>query len=348
MFGILSAIEANGTIKDWSRLYYFCQKQAIVGLAFGEIEGRWNEKKEKIPEELLYQWIGDTEQIKLENQLLNREVESLAELLDKEKVKYAVVKGQVAATYYQRPELRCSGDVDFYCPSEDFLRAKELIEKEWGLSVEKGKSPYHYHFDRNGVTFEMHFLLYRTYYRRREKYWKELLDNSLGHRVKIGNANVATLQPTVHVLYVFLHLYNHLIQKGVGLKQFYDLGMMLNDNVDKTELRNHLKVLGVARAFNACEYVLTDYIGVSSEYMPYKMGGLDRLYGRKILKEVLGGGNMGSHNNHFWNGCGHLLEAICVKTVHFITYFWLSPKYHVGWMINRIGVLMSKIKERDE
>ena len=344
MFNVLSAFEASGTTKGWSKIYDFCQKQAIIGLAFDEIDRRWNERKEKIPEELLYRWIVDTEQIKQQNQLINNEVESLAKLFDKEGVNYAVVKGQVVAAYYKRPELRCPGDVDFYCPSEDILRARELVEKEWGIFLKKGESSYHYHFDRNGVTFEMHFLLYRTYHRQREKYWKELLDNSLGYKVKIGNSDVATLQPTVHVLYVFLHLYNHLIQKGVGLKQFYDLAIMLISNVNKTELGNHLKVLGVGRAFNACEYVLTDYIGVPFEYMPYKLGRLDRWYGRRILKEVLDGGNMGCYSKHIWNDCGHLLKAMCVKTVHFIKYFWLSPKYHVGWMMNRIEILMSKMR----
>lgn len=78
----------------------------------------------------------------------------------------------------------------------------------------------------------------------------------------IGSTNVATIEPAVHALYVFLHLYHHLVEVGVGLRQFCDLAMLLKEDIDRNVLMKHLKVLGMERAFRACGYILTEYLGM--------------------------------------------------------------------------------------
>lgn len=79
------AIYADDTIPqvepwEWQRIYAMSHEQAIVGVLFGGIE-RLNKDNVKIPRELLFNWIGDSEQIKQQNLLLNKRCVELVELL---------------------------------------------------------------------------------------------------------------------------------------------------------------------------------------------------------------------------------------------------------------------------
>lgn len=321
---------------SWPKRYAFAQKQAVIGLAFSEIE-KTEGKIPDLPTALLYQWIGDVERIKRQNLIVNREVEALAVLLDANDIKYAVVKGQTVASYYERPELRTSGDVDFYVPTENVEKAKALICNEWHVEMEKGDSPYHYHFEHGGVIYEMHFKLFRLFQKQRDQYWQKTLNDAMGYRVAIGSTQVATLEPTVHALYVFMHLYHHLVEVGVGLRQFCDLAMLLKADIDREQLKKNLGALGMTRAFRASEYILKECIGLSDEYLPYEIRAIDRWFGRRMLDVVLYRGNMGHYNKrNGWSGMGHQVESACIKLSHFVKFFWLSPGYHLGWMKNRV------------
>ena len=324
-------------IGNWTEMYVFAKKHAITGQVMGEIEKMKGSSSPKISKNVLLQWIKDTEQIKRQNLLVNRAVEALSILLNVNDIRYAVVKGQIAASYYERPELRMSGDVDFYVYSGDLEKAKTIICKEWGVEIEEENSPYHYHFEYCGVIFEMHFRLFLWYHKKKEEYWNNILYEAMGYGVKIGSTKVATLKPTVHTLYVFMHLYHHLVEVGVGLRQFFDLAMFLKEKIDRELLVKYLKEFELEKAFKACGYILINYVGMDKKYMPYEIGSVDRKYGRRMLDVVLFRGNMGHYNKrNGWSGIGHQVESACIKISHFVKFFWLSPGYHLGWIRSRI------------
>ncbi|MBO5613544.1 MAG: nucleotidyltransferase family protein [Prevotella sp.] len=321
---------------DWDEGFDFAQKQAITGIVFKEIEESPSYIA-SMPEMLLFQWIGSTEQIKHQNHVLDKEVETLAALLDQHQIRYAVVKGQVVASYYDKPKYRQSGDIDFYIPQEDAEKAKEVIEDAWQVEMDKGDSAKHYDFKHNGVTYEMHFRLFEWHQAKKERYWHEILHNAMNYRVKIGETQVATLEPTVHTLYVFLHLYHHLIEVGVGLRQFCDLAMMLKADIDREQLKRYLEDFGMKRAFRACEYIIGEKLELPKEYLLYDIRGIDRWFGRKILDIVMYRGNMGHYNKRGgWKGLRHKVESTGIKLSHFMKLWWLSPGYHVASLRHKL------------
>lgn len=323
---------------DWDEGFDFAQKQAITGIVFKEIEESPSYIA-SMPEMLMFQWIGNTEQIKHQNHLLNNEVEALAALLDKHQIRYAVVKGQVVASYYNKPEYRLSGDIDFYIPQEDAEKAKEVIENAWQVEMDKGGSAKHYDFKHNGVTYEMHFRLFEWHQEKRGRDWQEILHKAMNYRVKIGETQVATLEPTVHTLYVFLHLYHHLIEVGVGLRQFCDLAMMLKADIDREQLKRYLEDFGMKSAFRACEYIIGEKLELPKEYLLYDIRSIDRWFGRKILNIVLYRGNMGHYNKRGgWKGLRHKVESTGIKLSHFLKLWWLSPAYHAASLKHKLLV----------
>ena len=107
--------------EEWYAVYEESMKQSVAGICLSGVEHLSIANEGQIvnmPRMLKLEWIGSVEQIKHQNHILNKKVETLATLLDKHHIRYAVVKGQVVASYYERPEYIQSGDIDFYVPQE--------------------------------------------------------------------------------------------------------------------------------------------------------------------------------------------------------------------------------------
>jgi hypothetical protein len=127
------------------------------------------------------------------------------------------------------------------------------------------------------------------------------------------------------------------VEVGVGLRQFFDLAMLMKEDIDRDLLMKHLKELGMVRTFRACGYILTEYLGMDAKCLPFEVKNSDRKYGRRMLNVVLYRGNMGHYNKrNGWSGFGHQMESACIKISHFVKFFWLSPRYHLGWMKSRV------------
>lgn len=294
----------------------------------------------KLPQDVVFNYFSYSTQIASGNRQLNAAARALGKLLAKNGVDYAIVKGQVVASLYPNPLLRQSGDIDFYCDKENFGKAKEVISREWGVMYNDTDSDKHLHFDYRGVTFEMHFSLTSFYNKRKNDYWEQLLSEDVGGEVIINGESVKTLSSTLHTLYVFLHLYHHLIELGVGLRQFCDLAVMLHaykSDINHDALRQHLEMLGMEKAFRACGSILVHQLGLPAEEFTYALTDKDQRYGNRILDVVFYRGNMGHYNKRSgFHGWKHNFESTGIKISHFLKFMPLAPSYSGQWLTHEL------------
>lgn len=308
------------------------EKQTVIGIVFNEIGNR----QLAIDKEKVFEYIGLIQQIEQQNRLQNAVLKELSRLMDTHGVRYAIVKGQIAGLNYPEPLIRQSGDIDIYCAEDDFQNAKTNIEKEWGVEF-RGDANTHHHIEveYKGVPIELHHKLIKLYSKKKDFYWKKICQQSF-MKVDIGGVEVYILTPTLHVLYIFLHLYHHLLELGVGLRQFCDWAMMLHSKeseIDFLLLRKHLVILGMERAYRACGVVLVDGLGLKEKEIGYILSKKDRYYGKKIIDIVAYRGNMGKYNKKLgFNGVMHKLEAAGIKMSHFIKLWRLAPSYSLAWI----------------
>lgn len=317
-------------------LFTLAEQQAVSGLVIDAIIRH----DVKIPQQWVFEAVGILEQIKQQSKAINEGAVQLNKLMSENGISYVIVKGQVVASKYPDPLLRQSGDIDYYCDSKYFPVSQEAIKKHWGIEPERKESDLHVHFDYQDVTYEGHFLLTSLYSKKRHRYWQQLLDNDGGDTVSIDGHDIKTLSATTHTLYVFIHLYSHLLALGVGLRQFCDLAVLLyycKEQIDMDALRRHLCELGLERAYKACGCILVDQLGLSQENLGYTLSDLDRKYGEKILAVVMYRGNMGHYNKRGgFSGWKHKVEALGIKVSHFMKFMPLAPEYSRGWLWHEI------------
>lgn len=329
--GNKESLSKTPTPKEWTDLYYESERQAIIGVMLSGIEKL--PKEQRPPSELLLQWIGMGQVIKQQGHRLNEAVAKLQRLHDEHGVKSIVVKGQVVAAYYPNPFGRQAGDVDYYCDENNFQKSIEAVRCAWNVEPEQEHSNKHVHYEKEGVAYEGHFLLTTLYGKERDLYWNKLLMEDRETTVDIDGVAVSTLSPTLHVLYIFLHLYHHLLELGVGLRQFCDMAMMLRfTDVELPLLREYLQSLGMEKAYRACGSILVAQLGLKDEELGYEPNVTDGENGKKILDVVMYRGNMGHYNKrNGFIGIKHKLESMGIKLAHFLKFWQLAPGYSCGW-----------------
>ena len=324
------------TLKELSaehamNLFALAEKQAVLGLIIDALI-RYNVR---MPQKIVFNIVGAFEQIKRGNHRVNEGVAKLHELMEAYGINYAVMKGQVVASYYPNSLIRQSGDIDYYCNSIYYERSMQAVNEKWGIQPEIHGSEKHSDYDYLGNIYEAHFLLTDLHRRQRNEYFQSLIDEDKRGTVTIGETKIRTFSPTLHSLYIFLHIYFHLVELGVGLRQFCDWAMILHackDDIDHEAIKKHLKVFGMEKAYRACGAILVRDLGLPADEFTYDLNDYDMRYADKVLDIVFYRGNMGHYNKRGgFHGWKHKLESTGIKLSHFIKFYPLAPSFMRDW-----------------
>lgn len=321
---------------DWQELLSFAKKQTIIGLFWQGIQ-RLGDVANKPSEDDVMDWMGEYTKIVRRNTKTDDAVAWLAKFMHSNDIGFFVFKGQTVASYYPTPEIRTSGDVDFYVFKKDWDRAKFLLEKE--VTITDDHSGQHLEFTKDGIPFEMHYHTAVFASGSKQRYWDELIDSYfeevLDHIV-INGVEVPTLPPTLNVIYLFVHIYHHFLKEGIALRQFIDWMMFFeakHKDIVLPELTAKLDKLGLLSTFKAFGAVLTEVLGMDAACFPYSLTESDKRYVDKIMTIVLRYGNFGKYGRkEQQGGWKHSIETGMRTVRHITQFFWLSPSENLLWI----------------
>ena len=195
---------------SWQELLAFAKKQTIVGIYWQGIQ-RLGDISNKPSEDDVMDWMGNYTKIVRRNVKTDEAVVKLTKLMLDNGIGFFVFKGQTVASYYPTPEMRTSGDVDFYVFKKDWDRAKSFLEKE--VTITDDHSGQHLEFTKDGIPFEMHYHTAVFASGSKQRYWDELIENYFNEvldHIEINGVEVPTLPPTLNAIYLFVHIYHHL------------------------------------------------------------------------------------------------------------------------------------------
>lgn len=148
----------------------------------------------------------------------------LNQLLAEITSEYIIVKGTEVSKLYPVPELRTMGDVDIVvCNREEFNNAFMKL----GYSTGVNKKDWEWHYSKFGVNFELHD---RLIYRETVNDNIKQIDffNNLWIYVKENK-----LDWNFHFIFLIYHIKKHIMNSGVGFRQFLDIAVVMkNINLD--------------------------------------------------------------------------------------------------------------------
>lgn len=277
-----------------------------------------------------------------------------ARLMEENSIAYVVFKGLAVARHYPEPFARTMGDVDFYVPQRDFLRAVEVIERRLHVVMDKEDVDKHYSFDWQGIRFEMHYQIETFGSHRHQLCFDRMIDEAMAEHTDSftlcdsdGNkTEVCVLPPTEDLIVVFKHWFNHLLVEGVGLRQTLDLAVLLNayrDKINVGRLMTALDGIGYMKAFRAMLAMMKRYFGFEWLDSNFVLGCRDERYANKLMAAVMESGNFGrkAYRNHT-TGKKKSMETATRALRHCVKFFWLAPKDIICLIPRRIGITLKQ------
>lgn len=170
-----------------------------------------------------------------------------------------------------------------------------------------GKVCYH-HIDGGkigGVEVEVHyrpsFMNNPIHNYRLQKWFEKKADEQFCHWVELPHSDGIDDRicvPTVefNVVYQLVHVFRHLLQEDIGLRQIIDYFYVLKSNTNHTDDTNIivlLKYLGLAKIAGAMMWLLSEVLGLEEEYL---IAPKNECLGKVLLAEILKGGNFGQYD----------------------------------------------------
>ena len=334
---------------DWRVLYAMARKQCLVGVLFDGIK--------RLPADvgmdkgLLFQWMAQNQTLRKANARLDKAAVEVAEWFGRKGFRTCVLKGQGNALLYPPGMERTPGDIDLWVDGGD----RKVVSFVRSLSPDEKVCYHHIGFpEYNGVEVEVHFrpsfLFCSRHNRRLQGYYERVMDGQFAHRVKLGEqGEVAVPKAEFNLIFQLTHIFTHLMNEGIGLRQLLDYffvlkntdfggntdgdGFLLNtdftDNTDRIGgnaygdsflvntdltdrglLQDELRRLGLWEFAGAVMYIMQEVFGLEDNRLIVPP---DVKRGRLVLKEVLEAGNFGQYDKRNWFGhsaLGHNLQRL--------------------------------------
>ena len=276
---------------EWIVIYDFCLRQSLVGIGFCGIERISQEQKP--PKGLLLQWYVMAQQIESRNRLLNERSIELQELFAEAGFATCILKGQGNARMYPNPLRRQGGDIDIWVEGKTkdvigFLATKcDIKEQVIGY--------HHVGFPIwKDVDVEVHWRpswkSSPLYNHRMQCWFREQSDVQFAHIDEQSGLHVPTWG--FNVVYQLQHMFLHVLQEGLGMRQVMDYYYLLMSTGKREEngISKTLQHLGLWKFAGAVMYVLKAAFALDEQYM---IAPIDEKRGKLLLSEILQSGNFG-------------------------------------------------------
>ena len=231
-FIVGSAKEIPDSLKeaDWKELYAIAKKQCLVGVLFDGIK-KLPAEYVGMKKELLLQWMAESQMLEKANVRLNDAAIQVSEWFRKKGFRTCILKGQGNALMYPNPYSRTPGDIDIWVEGGD----KRVISFVRSISPHEKACYHHIEFPSyKGVEVEVHyrpsFLLCFWHNRKLQKYYERVKEEQFSHRVKLGEqGEVAIPTAEFNLIFQLTHIFSHLMNEGIGLRQLLDYYYVLCD-----------------------------------------------------------------------------------------------------------------------
>ncbi len=341
--GNQKSLTGNISDTDWYRIFEFCKRQALIGIGFSAVE-RLHHQGIECPASLKIKWMALAIQIERQNEKLNNQCKVLMEHLEHDGLHCCILKGQSNLLNYpkQLKWRRNPGDIDVWCiaPAEGMPIAVQTGENNVEYDIHYGrraiieyvqmlnrntdgkeKRALFHHIEApkfNGIDIEIH---YRPSFChsplrnvRLQRWFREQADICMKNKNYLG---FASLTSSVNVIYQMCHMFSHLFETGLGLRQFLDYYFALkawhNDVMECKDLQSQgmwseglgtpvmskVEVMAVLRSFGMAKFA------AAVMYVLHKVFAMPTYYyicepnekeGHKLLYEIMRGGNFGQYD----------------------------------------------------
>lgn len=294
-------IEERFSLDEWIQLYEYSIKHTLEGIIFDSFTVL--KEQQLPPTPLRLKWAVRVDSIERHNDRMNRVISAMYKIFNDHGLKAILQKGQGVAQYYNNPNHRSSGDIDWYFENEGYKKARLLLKNQ--KQPFKDSAGFSLNYDWEGVHIEYHKKIFDIQSPLKRKFLLRLLKEyeNESDSLKIENASIKLLPKELQLLQVNSHILKHLLSFGIGLRQLCDSAILYHrfkGDIDGRKLEFMYKKLGILRWIHHLHAVLVRNIGLPNSSLPFPFP--ENLDSEWMFNEIWYSGNFGFHDNRYKNG----------------------------------------------
>ena len=351
--GLREQLSAVPSVHKWQALFEFCKRQSLLGVGFAAVE-KLHKVGVECPSAIRLKWYGYALQIERMNEKLNMQCGEITKRYEHDGLQCCILKGQGNVLNY--PESlrmrRTPGDIDLWCitpPSglsmpnaslRDYTNyhginaVMEYVRMQYRLLGIDANPKAHYHHieapSMDGTEVEVHYrpAFLRSPLRnwRMQRWFEHHADECMKNKTHLG---FSMMTSSVNVVYLMCHLYTHVFEGGIGLRQLMDYYFALrvwhNDVMECKDLQSQgmwseglgtpvlskeevmavLRSFGMGKFAGAVIFVLHEVFAISSHYY---ICAPNEKEGKKLLAEIMNSGNLGHYDSEKPNVYQHRFQ----------------------------------------
>lgn len=282
------------TASEWEEVYQCALRQTVQGIVF--------EGMNRLPDPLLppptlrWTWMAAVGSVEEGFQRATTAATASQALLTSIGADIILQKGLSVACFYDKPERRVNGDIDWYVHHPSAL--SELVSH-----ISATSPSFHadgsYSFFLEDTEIELHPQLTDLQTARATKVVKELLEQEGTRQLTLSNgATVAVAGAMTTLLMLTAHILKHLTTVGIGLRQFCDIArayVSLHGQYEPNQLEEVYQKAGIHRWSRLQHRFLVDVLGTPSTVLPTGQNQNEDENLHRLLRDVMRGGNFGQH-----------------------------------------------------
>lgn len=277
---------ANPETVDWGRVASESDIQSVLPRVLDAA----TPFKHNIPEEVYKDWSDRAIKYLVNNTKVQTSQQKLVKLLTDAGYSYTILKGESSIKYYNRPDLRILGDVDFLIdPSQN----DEIIKLLCDNGYTKGHdTKTHTAFEKAGIDFELHRDVQGLPEGVIGEKLREITKSILQESEKPPETDFITPAKHHHALILLLHAQHHMIGEGMGLRHLLDWAEFVNKTQNEPFWDELLKLLEQTGLLTFAK-VLTKTCQVAFDMPCPDWAEASETLCNQILDDVFSSGNFG-------------------------------------------------------
>ena len=288
---------------EWQEIMELARIQTVQGLVFRGIQFL---PPEMMPEqEFLWKCMPDLVHIESAYKKVSAAVGATGALLTSLGCRPILQKGVSVARFYEQPQWRVNGDIDWYIGQPDMLRNVVGLLKASGYVVHP-HADASFSFEQDGVEVELHPCLMDLLSPKGRKAVSELSNIEEPEVMTLSESHsVSVPGPMSTLLLLESHLMKHVSTVGIGLRQFCDLARAFHTLYGHYNAAAFMEILqhsGLSRWHQLLTLFLVRILGQPSADVPVLQENSSPRTKelRWMLHDVLRSGNFGQHTAT-WN-----------------------------------------------
>lgn len=280
----------GGRSVDWNELCSIARQHGVLALLYDPLTERSD-----LPEGVRDMVTKYARRIVQQSYRLLFLTKYLSGKMEKAGLPVVVLKGVGTASFYPVPELRKSGDVDLLLTDRSYLeRACEILQECDCVRMKEQNALHHIAFcTKDGIEVEVHTLLAEPFDHDKINHYLENRLKDFGVDVKNADCMgvaLPILNGGYHAYELLLHMLQHFLRRGFGLKFLCDWVVFWNQtwpSEEKEKYKTLVRESGLKSFSDIVTCTCVRYLGLLKEKVAWMNLPEENGIEADFLKEIL-------------------------------------------------------------